>query len=423
MAKKTDKPKKPKVITKGQFQKWSPEHQQRALNDRRIRIRIADDALPKEWYDKRVESRYLRSPITPGASETGRELDARRARMETLTFGEGESQLRQREQNQQGLEDRGNAWFEQYRNDVKAANERAASGAAAAGEAGRQMVQGVTTSAQADRDRVATLLRDQAAQLGQPSQEGDYRKMADAGIAARGAELASSANAQNAVAAAAADYAAARVDAAGLADAANRQSNVRRRDVIASDKKDYADKKSAWREKFIADAISEARKQVIEDRLAVQQGIMKQAEIDLKNRTLQETIRNNKTQAEIDRERERRLAASGGSSGGGSGGGKSKNPKDKYKTSNENLNRAISTLVALKAKPNQIISQSKKGAARGSWQKYGVEYYIRKILGENKTSNISREVAKRAIYLYIQQNGRVPGNMDITKAPKSPPWK
>ena len=40
--------KKPKVITKKQFDKWSPEKRQAALSDRRTRIRIEDAALPAE---------------------------------------------------------------------------------------------------------------------------------------------------------------------------------------------------------------------------------------------------------------------------------------------------------------------------------------------------------------------------------------
>ena len=41
--------KKPKIITKKQFDSFSAEKQQRLLNNTRTRVRIEDKALPKEW--------------------------------------------------------------------------------------------------------------------------------------------------------------------------------------------------------------------------------------------------------------------------------------------------------------------------------------------------------------------------------------
>lgn len=406
-------------VTAKEFRGLTAEQQQRILNDPRKRLKVVDQALPKEWYDKRVRSRFLNNPITPGAMETGRELEARRGQLETLTFGEGESQLRQREQNQQGLEDRADAWFQRYRDDVKAASQRAADASVAQAQTGRQMVEGVTQAANTDRDRVAGILRDQAAQLGQPSQEANFRQVADANIATRGAQMSSQAIAENAAADAAAKYAVARVEAAGLTELAEKDANKRRRDVIASDKADYTAKKSAWREKFITDAIAEARKQVIEDRLAVQQGLMKKAELDLKN---QQAAWQRKYQsgmlgvAQQNADANSQRAANSGKSSKGS---KDTGGKDAQKR----FRRALATVMGSGVSPKKIVKQSKRGLQNGAPRKYGVEWMIAQIMAQNKTEPISREVAKRAVYTYIKYNGRDPGNVTVRNAPKTPPWR
>lgn len=412
-------------VTAKEFRGLTAEQQQRILNDPRKRLKVVDQALPKEWYDKRVRSRFLNNPITPGAMETGRELEARRGQLETLTFGEGESQLRQREQNQQGLEDRADAWFQRYRDDVKAASQRAADASVAQAQTGRQMVEGVTQAANTDRDRVAGILRDQAAQLGQPSQEANFRQVADANIATRGAQMSSQAIAENAAADAAAKYAVARVEAAGLTELAEKDANKRRRDVIASDKADYTAKKSAWREKFITDAIAEARKQVIEDRLAVQQGLMKKAEIDLKNRQLAETRRSNLAdEATAQQNADSRTTQVNKPPKA------PKKPKDKAGPDSRNPNKrfeyGFSALGSstyprgnrnVGVTPSDIVRRSQQGAAKGKSLPGGATYLINNLVASTD-GKISRKMAQRIVYAYVASNGRLSAT-SFANAPKT----
>lgn len=349
--------KKPKIITKKQFDSFSAEKQQRLLNNTRTRVRIEDKALPPEWLERRKKARWNRTPITEGSGTTYGDLEKQRKYLEPLTFGEGDRQLADRTQNLAGLQQASNDWFAEYRKQVLDANTAASQAAQATVTGGQNMITGITNQANIDRNMVAQQLRDRAAQLGQASVAPEFEQLANAARDTRAQQLASSNQAMNAGAAAASQEAASRVVSAGLADQANRDSNRRRETALEQDKRDYSSKKDAWRAKFIDDAIAEARKQVLEDRVFKLNAADKAADnaradagLSIQERRLREQRRAARERERLARERESRQAAGGGSSGGG--GNKSSGPKPatpkETRTQAAAIRRAITLIQYMK---------------------------------------------------------------------------
>ena len=414
--------KKPKVITKKQFDSWSPEKQQRALNDRRTRIRIEDKALPKEWLERRQRARWNRTPITPGSGTTYGDLEKQRKYLEPLTFGEGDRQLSDRTANLAGLQQASNDWFSEYRKQIGDANNAASQAAQATVQGGQNMITGITNQANIDRDLVARQLRDRAAQLGQVSSAPEFEQLANAARDTRAQQLASSNQAMNAGAAAASQEAASRVVSAGLADQANRDSNRRREIALEQDKKDYGSKKDAWRAKFIDDAIAEARKQVLEDRAFGATQADREADnaradksLSIQERRLREQRRAARERERLAREREARQAAGGGGGGGGRDGRSSDRTRRAKRT--EAFNAGVTGLSgAANFKPAAIVNRSRKGASRGAPVKGGADSTIRFVMTQYK---VSREIAKRIVYAHIAYRGKVPSSVTWKNAPKT----
>lgn len=360
--------KKPKIITKKQFDSFSPEKQQRLLNNTRTRVRIEDKALPAEWLERRKKARWNRTPITEGSGTTYGDLEKQRKYLEPLTFGEGDRQLADRTQNLAGLQQASNDWFAEYRKQVLDANTAASQAAQATVTGGQNMITGITNQANMDRDMVAQQLRDRAAQLGQASVAPEFEQLANAARDTRAQQLASSNQAMNAGAAAASQEAASRVVSAGLADQANRDSNRRRETALEQDKRDYSSKKDAWRAKFIDDAIAEARKQVLEDRVFKLNAADKAADnaradagLSIQERRLREQRRAARERERLARERESRQAAGKGDNGNRSNEPKPATPKE-TRTQASAIRRAVTLVRGYKAQ-NKPTGEIRQGLA------------------------------------------------------------
>lgn len=364
--------KKPKRITKEQFDRWSPEKQQRALNDRRTRIRIEDRALPKEWLDRRNTARRNRTPITPGSGTTYGDLAKQRAYLEPLTFGEGDRQLSDRTANLAAARQRDADWFTQYRADVAAAQQRAIGAQSQAAEGNRALIDSANQVSASGRDAVVRQLQDRAAQLGQAPQGGEYQALADQAAAARATSLANTAQRQIADANTNVGLATDAVGTAALKDREAQGYRDRQQGALDQDKKDYGSKKDAWRAKFIDDAIAEARKQVLEDRAFGATQADREADNARADAQLRETRRQNaatrRNQREQRRLEEGRLNETRWKNRNPSKGKtKEKSPytatNDMYRTRRSDLSSAISWINRLRKAKSQ--SEIRKAFLQG----------------------------------------------------------
>lgn len=330
------RPKKPRKITKEQFQSWSPEKQQRALNDRRTRIRIEDRALPPEWLARREQARRNRTPITPGSGTTYGDLEKQRKYLEPLTFGEGDRQLSDRTANLAAARQRDANWFAEYRKQVAEAQQRSIGAQQQAITGNQQFIDSANQASNASRDQIVAQLQARAGQLGQTSQAPEYQQLADQAAAARAAGLANTAQRQVADARTGIDLATAGVTTAGLKDLEARSFRDRQESALDTDKKDYGSKKDAWRAKFIDDAIAEARKAVLEDRVFQMNTADKAADnarADAALRNQRRNARNQQRNADrnynLAAQREQRQAANQGRNRKSDGGGpKPATPKE-----------------------------------------------------------------------------------------------
>lgn len=346
--------KKPKTITKKQFDRWSAEKQQRALNDTRTRIRIADNALPAEWLERRKKARWNRTPITQGTATTYGDLEKQRAYLEPLTFGEGDRQLSDRTANLAAARQRDADWFTQYRADVAAAQQRAIGAQTQMAEGNRALIDSANQVSVSGRDAVVRQLQDRAAQLGQAPQGGQYQAIADQAASARAASLANTAQRQVSDANARVGLATDAVGTAALKDREAQGYRDRQASALDQDRKDYGSKKDAWRAKFIDDAISEARKQVLEDRVFQLNAADKAADNKLaadrlaldKKKARQDAAAKRRTEARLQAEADRK-AADGGNTQPGSG--RDRRTTVQNRAAKSKIARALSFAAELRA--------------------------------------------------------------------------
>jgi hypothetical protein len=358
--------KKPKTITKKQFDSWSPERRQRALNDTRTRIRIADNALPAEWLERRKKARWNRTPITQGTATTYGDLEKQRAYLEPLTFGEGDRQLSDRTANLAAARQRDADWFTQYRADVAAAQQRAIGAQTQMAEGNRALIDSANQVSVSGRDAVVRQLQDRAAQLGQAPQGGEYQAIADQAASARAASLANTAQRQVSDANTNVGLATDAVGTARLKDREAQGYRDRQASALDQDKKDYGSKKDAWRKKFIDDAIAEARKQVLEDRVFQLNAADKAADnaradagLSIQERRLREQRRAARERERLARERESRQASDGGRNR--SSGPKPATPKE-TRTQASAIRRAVTLVRGYKAQ-NKPTGEIRQGLA------------------------------------------------------------
>lgn len=360
------RPRKPKRITKEQFDRWSPERRQRALNDMRTRIRIEDRALPAEWLERRKKARWNRTPITQGTATTYGDLEKQRAYLEPLTFGEGDRQLSDRTANLAAARQRDADWFTQYRADVAAAQQRAIGAQTQMAEGNRALIDSANQVSVSGRDAVVRQLQDRAAQLGQAPQGGEYQAIADQAASARAASLANTAQRQVSDANTNVGLATDAVGTARLKDREAQGYRDRQASALDQDKKDYGSKKDAWRKKFIDDAIAEARKQVLEDRVFQLNAADKAADnaradagLSIQERRLREQRRAARERERLARERESRQASDGGRNR--SSGPKPATPKE-TRTQASAIRRAVTLVRGYKAQ-NKPTGEIRQGLA------------------------------------------------------------
>ena len=415
------KSKKSRVITKKQFDSWSPQRREAALNNDRIRVRIEDRALPPEWLERRKKARWNRTPISPGSGTTYGDLDKQRAYLEPLTFGEGDRQLADRTANLAAARERDANWFAEYRKQVADAQQRAIGAQTAAAEGNRAFIESANQASNASRDQIVAQLQARAGQLGQTSQAPEYQQLADQAAAARAASMTNTAQRQLADARTGVDVATAGVTTAGLKDLEARGFRDRQASALDTDKRDYGSKKEAWRAKFIDDAIAEARKQVLEDRAFQVSAADKAADNARADAALRNQRRNARNQQRnADRnynlavQREQRQAANQGRTNSSDG-------RSSDRTRNNKRNEAFTSGTGglagdPKWKASRIVKNSRAGARAGKPQAYGADDAIRNVMREEK---VSREMAKRIVYAHIAYRGRVPSWVTYKNAPKT----
>jgi len=332
----------------------------------RTRIRIEDRALPAEWLERRKKARWNRTPITQGTATTYGDLEKQRAYLEPLTFGEGDRQLSDRTANLAAARQRDADWFTQYRADVAAAQQRAIGAQTQMAEGNRALIDSANQVSVSGRDAVVRQLQDRAAQLGQAPQGGEYQAIADQAASARAASLANTAQRQVSDANTNVGLATDAVGTARLKDREAQGYRDRQASALDQDKKDYGSKKDAWRKKFIDDAIAEARKQVLEDRVFQLNAADKAADnaradagLSIQERRLREQRRAARERERLARERESRQASDGGRNR--SSGPKPATPKE-TRTQASAIRRAVTLVRGYKAQ-NKPTGEIRQGLA------------------------------------------------------------
>ena len=400
----------PRKITKKQFDRYSPEKRQLLLNDPRMRVRIEDRALPAEWLERRKKARWNRTPITEGTATTYGDLEKQRAYLEPLTFGEGDRQLSDRTANLAAARQRDADWFNQYRADVAAAQQRAIGAQTQMAEGNRALIDSANQVSVSGRDAVVRQLQDRAAQLGQAPQGGEYQAIADQAAAARAASLANTAQRQVSDANTRVGLATDAVGTAALKDREAQGYRDRQASALDQDRRDYGSKKDAWRAKFIDDAISEARKQVLEDRAYQDKAQLERDKLELDRQKARDDRRQASRDYRLDKQRESRLS-------------QPKSPSSRSDSRSNNRTRGAkrteafnAAVVNIQTSPKKIVQQAGAGAKAGRPQKDGPDYVIRQVMAGYK---VSREIAKRIVYSHVAYNGNVPTTVTWKNAPKT----
>jgi hypothetical protein len=190
------------------------------------------------------------------------------------------------------------------------------------------------------------------------------------------------------------------VNAAGLANNQN-QANWDARDrAVAGDKTAYADKKGLWRQKFLDDAINEARKGVLEDKAFGLEAASKSAAAKLAAAKLAEEKRKNKAKEGLDQQKYDNPKYAPKSP---------KAPKAKVDKSQKAYNASIARLYESPVGVAGLIKNSQQGKPRGATD------LINRLVGLGKGS-VSYRVAQRAVYTWIATNGN-PKSSNVHTAP------
>ena len=389
-------------ITIQEFRKWNKAKQAEWLGNVSKRIKLPDAALPADLRAKRVNARHLKSEISPGSGVTFGDVAKRSKYTEGLTFGEGDRQLADRAANavtgRQGSAD----WFKTYQQQVTGAADRAGAAVTAAGENNRGLFDSMNQLSREDTDRVQAAVRARAAELGQAAPDAGGLQGAQGAAATRAAMLGSAAITSNNEAAANAQFRNVGVNAAGLADNQN-QANWDARDrAVAGDKSAYADKKGLWRQKFLDDAINEARKGVLEDKAFGLEAASKSAAAKLAAAKLAEEKRKNKAKEGLDQQKYDNPKYAPKSP---------KAPKAKVDKSQKAYKASIARLYESPVGVAGLIKNSQQGKPRGATD------LINRLVGLGKGS-VSWTVAQRAVYTWIATNGN-PKSSNVHKAPKT----
>lgn len=343
-----------KQISAKTFAKWTEDKKRKYLDNPSLRSRLSDSSLTPELLKMRKDAVYARTAVTPGSGTTYGDVAKQSKYSQDLTFGAGDRELADRQAQLAAGRARDASWFTAYRNQVDAARTASQNFAQSVVGSNQALVNQMGNVSSADSEKVQAQLRARAAELGQVPQDAQYAQVADQAKQSRAAMTASSAQAQNTQRASAVERMAALVDAAGAAGYANQAGYTARDKALAQDKTDYAEKKGAFKQKFLSDAINEARKQVLEDKLYDIKTQTAEQKAALDASKLAETKRHNKEQ---ERAAQYRLDhPSKGSGGSGSNGKKPKGQKHMTPIQNRAIKIKIGDALAwlnLPASKNQ----------------------------------------------------------------------
>ena len=394
-------------ITIQQFRKWNKAKQAEWLGNVSKRIKLPDAALPVDLRAKRETGQRNRTEISPGSGVTFGDVAKRSKYTEGLTFGAGDKELADRAANaatgRQGSAD----WFKTYQQQVTGAADRAGAAVTAAGENNRGLFDSMNQLSREDTDRVQAAVRARAAELGQAAPDVGGLQGAQGAAATRAAMLGNAAITSNNEAAANAQFRNVGVNAAGLADNQN-QANWDSRDrAVAGDKSAYADKKGLWRQKFLDDAINEARKQVLENKAYDIKAVSEKSASELAAAKLAESKRAARAREATSQQNADTSTRNSNKPRGGSGG----SSKPKADKSQKAYKASIAQLFTIRPKAADIVRNSQQGKPDGATDT------INALVGLGKGS-VSYTVAQRAVYTWIATNGN-PKSSNVHKAPKT----
>lgn len=396
MAKKNTK------ITIQEFRKWSPAKQAQWLGNVSKRVKLPDAALPADLRAKRNASQRARTEISPGSGVTFGDVARRSKYTEGLTFGDGDRQLKERADNAAMGRTASDDWFKTYQQQVTAASGRAGAAVTAAGENNKGLLDSMNRLSREDTERVQAAVRARAAQLGQAAPDAGGLEGSQGAAAARASMLASAGIMSNQAAAGNAQFAASVDTAAGLANNQNRADWNARDRAIAGDKTAYGEKKGLWRQKFLDDAINEARKSVLEDKAFGLESAAKTKAAELAAAKLAEEKRKNKAKERLDQQKYDNPKYAPKSP---------KAPKAKVDKAQKAYKASIAQLYTANPKAADIVRNSQQGKPDGATA------FINRLVGLGKGS-VSYRVAQRAVYTWIATNGN-PRSSNVHKAPKT----
>ena len=393
-------------ITIQEFRKWSPAKQAQWLGNVSKRVKLPDAALPADLRAKRKASQQARTEISPGSGVTFGDVARRSKYTEGLTFGDGDRQLKERADNAAMGRTASDDWFKTYQQQVTAASGRAGAAVTAAGENNKGLLDSMNRLSREDTERVQAAVRARAAQLGQAAPDAGGLEGSQGAAAARASMLASAGIMSNQAAAGNAQFAASADTAAGLANNQNRADWNARDRAIAGDKTAYGEKKGLWRQKFLDDAINEARKGVLEDKAFGLESAAKTKAAELAAAKLAEEKRKNKAKESLDQQKYDNPKYAPKSP---------KAPKAKVDKSQNAYKSSIAQLYGFDPKQfgsvATLIKNSQQGKANGATM------LINKLVGLGKGS-VSYRVAQRAVYTWIATNGN-PKSTNVHTAPKT----
>ena len=392
-------------ITIQEFRKWSPAKQAQWLGNVSKRVKLPDAALPADLRAKRKASQQARTEISPGSGVTFGDVARRSKYTEGLTFGDGDRQLKERADNAAMGRTASDDWFKTYQQQVTDASGRAGAAVTAAGENNKGLLDSMNRLSREDTERVQAAVRARAAQLGQAAPDAGGLEGSQGAAAARASMLASAGIMSNQAAAGNAQFAASANTAAGLANNQNRADWNARDRAIAGDKTAYGEKKGLWRQKFLDDAINEARKGVLEDKAFGLESAAKSTAAALAKAKADETARSNKAKERLNQQKYDNPKYAPKSP---------KTPKAKVDKSQNAYKASIAQLFnrdTAKTKVSTIVKNSQQGKEGGATS------LINFLVGVGRGS-VSYTVAQRAVYTWIATNGS-PKSSNVHKAPKT----
>ena len=261
MAKKTVK------RTLNQRVKSNPELLRRALADPGLRSRLESKYLSRKQQNKRKLNTRLRAPLVPGSDTTYRDFARERNAQEKLNFGPQYQEIKNAGYNLRDQTKRDTAYFDEYRDVVRKAQENQNAANAQANQAAAGVATSVQQTGQQGIEAEVAAKKAEAAKTGGPFDEAAYRQLAGNAANQRNSQ------AQTQVAQSAGQGVGQSALLGGLTVAGQEAKRARLIQIaqaktkLQEEKAQLTAKKGDWRTAFFTDAKNEARKGVLENKL------------------------------------------------------------------------------------------------------------------------------------------------------------